>query len=176
MNILRPTKLVRLLLAATVLAGSVASSPTFGHAHPLPDSIAHDHHDAELIGHFHSPHHHDGLAETDGHDAGVLGSAVFHVHGVWFGIPFSLPALTGQPDGRPNAHPMADACLTPAASSQSGGIGSVSSHSNCPNGHGLPPPHGTATEITNNSVLCMPTRHSAGSHCAVTARSGVLRC
>ena len=112
---LRAIKSVRLLLAAIALAGSVGSSPVIGHAHgPILDTSHHHHGWAD---HDHSPPH---AEEGDDHDATPrVGESVFHLHGAWFGIPFSLPtaAPRGTQGERIDYHPGADACLVQASAS-----------------------------------------------------------
>jgi hypothetical protein len=82
------SRLFRLILAASLAAGGIGA-PAFGHAHKIagPSYAA-----AGIFGHTHehpagvtdADHDHDGLPAFD--------DVEFHVHGVWFGIGFSVPS------------------------------------------------------------------------------------
>src|SRR5262245_50730633 len=117
----RPTDFVRVLLAAAVLAGSVGSTPTFGHAHENPDADDHDH--LDWAAHEHSHSHLQTTHEDEHHAAIEANDAVFHLHGMLYGIPFSLPI---QPDdARPIANPLAMAVLTPNVAIMANQLGST---------------------------------------------------
>lgn len=89
----RAMRLARMLTAAFALAGSIGSLPVLGHSHGPPDGTS-------LRDHVHSPRQ----PEQDGHLDHVVTSRIgaysFHLHGTWFGMPFSLasPPITGQVD------------------------------------------------------------------------------
>src|SRR5262249_3571508 len=95
MRVHRATRLVRLLLAAITLAGSVGSSPIIGHAHALSPATTHHHHGwAE----------HDHSIERHGGDAGDEvtlhgGESAYPLQGTWFGSPFSVPAPSAGMQG-----------------------------------------------------------------------------
>src|SRR5262249_55441442 len=86
----RPTKLIRILLALIVLLGSNGGSSTYGHTHgghhfSFPDAWA--------------PHDHDhGLAdeEDDDDDDPHITDGVFHIHGLFLGMPLSLTGSSSR--------------------------------------------------------------------------------
>jgi hypothetical protein len=97
------SKLFRLVLAASLAAGGIGA-PAFGHAHNIAGTsrgatgiFGHTHeHPAGLTD---ADHDHDGLPAFD--------DVEFHVHGIWFGIGFSVPSPECG-----SAAPPASACLT----------------------------------------------------------------
>src|SRR5688572_341888 len=106
----RPTTLMKLMLAAIVLIGGFGTSPTTGHAHGRPHDSHAGHHD-DWAAHDH-PHVH--RAEGDEHDGdAVVDGLVFHLHGVWFGVPFSLPIQPGRDDDATPSDLLHHACPTP---------------------------------------------------------------
>jgi hypothetical protein len=108
---------MRLVLATFVLVGSLGSSPTFGHAHEGGDS---DHrHLGHHLGHHlgselgHDADHHDGLHEEhDGSEWLARRGIEYHLHGVLFGIPFTVPNPSAQLSSTSNPFLLADDCPT----------------------------------------------------------------
>jgi hypothetical protein len=174
----RPNAFLRLMLAASVSAGSVASTPTIGHAHPLPRSLHRAHHDFDAIDHAHWQHSHKPA--SDDHDdlaTIALSESLFHLHTVWFGIPLTLPAPTGHQNEQASRVPLADVCWisgAPAMSTSNGAnrerivvwhyasMLAVDSHA--------------ADPLTTNSLRMSPFCGEVGPPCAQPARTGVLRC
>jgi hypothetical protein len=170
----RPTDYVRMILATAVLFGSVGSTPTVGHAHDNPNADDHDHLDWATHDHSHS--HLDAISGTEQHALVESDNAVFHIHGMWFGIPFSMPAPTEPKQTRPTEHPLALACLTPTVTVIAGHSGSVWQRIVCSDFVGLVPDLYARLEPPINSLHGMPSCGSSRGHCALEARSGVLRC
>lgn len=94
----RAAKLVRVLFAALFVAVSVGTSPVIGHAHGLDPAPSHDDHG--WPDHHHAPRHHeDGGGHDDPGDALEVAASFFHLHGAWFGVPFSLPTSLSMGQG-----------------------------------------------------------------------------
>jgi hypothetical protein len=78
---------MRLLLATSLLVTSTGSPAAF-HAHARPHASHHE----DWAAH---PHDHDDgygeLEEEDHPHSPRIFESVFNLHGVWFGVPFSLP-------------------------------------------------------------------------------------
>ena len=173
----RPNKLLKLMFAASVLVGSVASTPTFGHAHPLPASLHHDHGRSEALAHSHVSHSHGQPVNDHAHDALIaVDASVFHLHAVWFGVPFTIPAPVEQQDDHGRRVPLADACFTSAGPSVATGVGPVRERSVWPDVLGLALDIGAGLQVPTNPRLTSPPLHEAGIPRALQARSGVLRC
>lgn len=168
----RPTDFVRVILATAVLLGSVASTPIFGHAHERPEADRHDHLDwaAHEHSHLHAARH------AEQHTAVEANDAVFHLHGMWFGIPFSLAAPTEAEDARLVANPLAMAVPTPAVTIVASRVGSVRERIVCPNEFGLASDSQAGLEPSATLLSGTRSLGRCGGHCALEARSGVLRC
>src|SRR5215203_3932823 len=107
MRTFRQASPMKLVLAATVLVNAFGTTPTIGHAHGRPHPLHDDHH-LTWADHDHSAEH-AMPAESDQHpDPPIIGGAVFHLHGVWFGIPFGLTSPTSPGTNRNDPHPEAD--------------------------------------------------------------------
>lgn len=177
----RPTKLFRLLLTTLVLVGSVGSTPTFSHTHARPDSSHDTHH--EWLGHDHTSsasltdHDHTSSVSPSDHDHEYAVSAddsAYHLHGVWLGIPFSLPNPSGQEGSRLGVLPSSEACLTPSASADADPLGARSSP--WPTVWGLASSLRTWCGSSPLALLANASAHGAASPCALLARSVMLRC
>lgn len=180
MRCLKPTPLTRLLVATSMLLGSAASGPTFGHAHPNGDT-QHVHVDWD------ADHHHDDAsrdhesAVVDAHhdhdaDLAVAGRSEFHLHDVWFGIPVSL-AMPAEPDSDQETHnPFASAYVLPTPMIHGCSARSLEGRAVCPDTLGLALDIGAGLQIPTNPRLTSPPLHEAGIPCALQSRSGVLRC
>src|SRR5947208_3037771 len=102
----RPANVGRLLLATSILVSGAAPSAAFGHAHSLPNGVHHVHDEWDPPGHSHPDD------EDDGDDAAVITASVFHVHAVWFGIPFTLPVPSDHDRDRSPLRPWsANSCF-----------------------------------------------------------------
>src|SRR5262245_15574962 len=107
----RSIDVTRVFLATAILIGSVGTSPMFGHAHETADAD-HDHHDWSAHEHdYLASHHESGM---DGCSSVESGNAVFHLHGTWCWIPFSVPAPAGNGKAHVVVNPLAMAVLLPA--------------------------------------------------------------
>ena len=174
----RPTKLLKLMVATNVLVGSIASTPTFGHAHALPTSLHHDHRDSDSVEHSHRSHSHGQLATShdDDDDAIVLAGRVFHLHGTWFGIPFTIPAPAERHNGDDGRRlPLADSCLMSLTPNSATGVGPVRERPGWSDSLRLAPDLGAGLQLRPFSPLDRPALTGAVSQCALQARSGVLR-
>lgn len=180
MRCLKPTPLTRLLVAAAMLLGSVASGPTFGHAHPNGDT-QHVHVDWD------ADHHHDdasrdhesAVVESDhDHDAdlAVAGSLQFHLHCVLLGIPVSLPVPAAPRSDHETHNPFASAYVLPSPVIHGCSARSLEGRPVCPDALGLALDIGAGLQIPTNPHLTSPPLHEASIPCALQARSGVLRC
>lgn len=170
----RPAACMKMILAASVLAGSVGSTPTFGHAHEKTEADHHDHLDWAAHGHSHA--HLDAVSGTEQHASVESNDAVFHLHGMWFGIPFSLPAPTEPEDARATQNPLATACLAPVVTMVATHLGSVRGRPICPDAFGLAPDPRAGLELPRILLPGSWSLSRAGGHCALEARSAVLRC
>ncbi len=83
-------KLARMLVAALALVGSIGSSPVIGHSHGSFPAASHLNHG--FVDHEHSTLHHEGGGHHDHVGASQIEASFFHLHGTWFGMPFSFPA------------------------------------------------------------------------------------
>ncbi len=172
-----PKKLLKLIVAASVFVGSVASTPTIGHAHSLPASPLPDLDHAEGLAHSHGSHSHGQPVDEHLHDAVIaLDDSVFHLHGVWFGIPFTARAPVEQQSDHSRRVPLADACFTTAGPGLATGVGPVRERSVCPDALGLALDFNASLQFPTNSRLTIPAHHEAGTPSALQARSGLLRC
>jgi hypothetical protein len=177
MRSFRPDKLMKLMVAASVLVGSVASTPTFGHAHRLSDSPPYDHDHSEALAYSHGSHSHGQPLDDHAHDAVItLEDSVFHLHGVWFGIPFTTPAPVEHQNDNGGRVPLTDACFTSAGPGLATGVGPVRERSVCPDALRLALDIGTGPQIPTNPRLTSSPLLEPGIPCALQARSGVLRC
>ena len=173
----RPNKLLKLMVAASVLVGSVASTPTFGHAHRLSASMPYDHDHSEALAHSHGSHSHGQPVDDHAHDAVIaLDDSVFHLHGVWFGIPFTTPAPVEHQNDHARRVPLTDACFTSAGPGLATGVVPVRERSVRPDALGLALDIGAGLQIPTNPRLTSSPLLEAGTPCALQARSGVLRC
>jgi hypothetical protein len=163
-----------MILAAAVLVGSVSSTPTFGHAHQKPEADHHDH--LDWAAHDHSHSHMEAVFGTEQHASVETNDSVFHLHGMWFGIPFRLPAPTEREDARATEHPLAQACLTPTVTIVAGQSGSVWQRLVCFDFFRLAPDLSAGLEPSLTPLHGMRPCGPSGRHCALEARSGVLRC
>src|SRR5262245_26477640 len=168
----RPTDVVRVLLAVAVLAGSVGSTPTFGHAHEKPDADDHDH--LDWAAHEHSHSHLQATHEDEHHAAIEANDAVFHLHGMMYGIPFSLPI---QPDdARQVANPLAMAVLTPNMAIIASQFKWAVERIIGPDAFALAFSSQVGIAPSAGLLSRIQPLDPPGGHCALDARSGVLRC
>ena len=162
------------MLATAVLVGSVGSTPIFGHAHEKPDADDHDH--LHWAVHEHSHLHLNAARHGERHAAVEANDTVFHRHGMLFGIPFSLPAPTEPHDDRLVQNPLAMAVLTPGAAVVTSHLGSVGERIVCPDAFVLAPDPRAGIEPSATLLSGTQSLDPPGGHCALEARSGVLRC
>lgn len=156
------TTLLRLLLATLVALSGLGPRSSYAHSHSTPDKShhAHDTHDAES-------HH-----EDDDHEGELpsLGESFSHVHGSWFGVPFTLPATDGgmvSPGGIAS-----DDCPTLTAAGKTGPGGPMKEH--IPWLGSLPPPE-LCPLLAGRPPRNAPLDGAGTSH-ALAGRTLVLRC
>ncbi len=179
----RLMKPIRLVLATLVLVGNIGSSPTFGHAHTRPSS-SHDTHHTHLAGSLRHTHHRQldpghallGLpAVHDDDDVVSVADSAFHLHGVWLGIPFSLPNPLGQEASRSGLLPLSEACLTLSTCVDGSHFGSRSPLGSHVRDFAFPlRAHLGPTAHALHAVLT--SQHGATLPCAPRTRSVMLRC
>lgn len=177
-----PTTLTRLLVAATVLLGSVASGPTFGHAHHnghthhvhVDWDANHDHEDAD-------DGHATSVVESN-HDDDPDRSVAFaaglelHLHGVLFGIPVSVPVPAEPDSDHETRTPIALAYVLRTPMLDGCSLRSLDGRVFCPEGWGLAPPLRAAVVSTGRCFAYTSADISLEPPCALKAQSGVLRC
>ena len=182
MRCLKPTPLTRLLVATSMLLGCVAAGPTFGHAHPDGDSHHvhldwHADHNHEVADHDHTT----AVVQSD-HDrdadlaVAVDGSLEFHLHGVWFGIPVSLPVPAEPDSDRQTQHPFALAYVLPNLMVAGCFVRSLEERVSCPEEWGFSLPLRAELVQTGHCSAHTSTDISHEPPCALKAQSGVLRC
>jgi hypothetical protein len=178
MRRLRLTDFVRVFLATAVLGGSVGSSPMFGHSHDEPEGDYHDHLAWSADDHH---DHHDHEHSRVQHESNIVSDlivepddSVFHVHGTWFGIPFSLPVPAKHKDVRVGMEPMAVVALTPVVVVADFGV--LAKRLASPGMFGIPPDPHSGHRASAALRLANWFPDLSGGHCALETRSGVLRC
>ena len=177
MSAVRPNSLLNLMLAAGVLVGSVASTPTFGHAHPVSGPLHHVHHDLDAIDHSNWSHFHQEASDDhDDHAAIILCESVFHLHSVWFGVPFTLPAPAGHQNQQAGRVSLADACWTSGATAVSTNGAAVRERGVWDDVSALTIDRDGAIPLSTNSLCTSALCGEVEPPCALPARSGVLRC
>jgi hypothetical protein len=175
MRIFRQTRTMKLLLAAIVLVNGFGTTPMIGHAHGLPHRPPDDHH-VTWADHDHSLEH---LMpdESDQHpDLPTVGDSIFHLHGVWFGIPFSLPSPTRPASNRIDSHPLADTLATMGmTASARPGMGWQPVL--WPPGHlGCGPALDADLHVSDHLQRTSPSPDGAISPCALRVRTVLIRC
>jgi hypothetical protein len=172
---------MKLLVAAGVLTGSVASGPTFGHAH-RGGEVLHvhpdwDHHgereDTDHQGRFHAMAWAD--EEEDYHFV-VVTASQFHLHATLLGIPISLPvpADSKHEDGRRDQP--SEMYLVPSVSADWFCISRVLERLIWLNVAGPALSFSSDSLSPTVAIQSAPSNHFQQYLCALQTQSGVLRC